>query len=542
MHRITWKGFLLLLIFPLLFLISQVLMKYNYGFFYISDFDPVYAFLFNGLNLARGISGTGLAGFPGTTVQLFLAALIHIGYLFREGASMSEDVLLNPEYYLHIASVGVVLLNTAAFLLTGILIFRRTGRYDVSVFFQFTPFISVFGFYYGTLIMCEPFMLLAVQIITLQIALFYFSDKSTLSNKQILITAVATGFGIATKISFFPVFFLPLTIANGYRARLKYSFYTLITIGILALPLYSNISDFYSWIRNIFLYSGLYGTGEQNIIDVGFYTENLRIILTENIMFTLIIAGLGAYLLLRVNRRFRKEIPVKDHQLLIGFSVVLLLLILVLSKHYRPYYTGFFHGLCLFPALLLFRILKDFSVSRIKIRIKPWISVFLVMIAGTGLSFRLYNELNTRIQKRKIFSKSVAEIHQIVGDNQKILLADYSSLTYKEGALNFGKKFSLFQKDYYTGILSQLYPNTYFYNSYMDSLYSWEMEYELGDILARDSVTYFVKRLGNDTLPDGFVRRLNQSNVLEIIENTTCIYRNDAAHDFIYAIISDSQP
>ena len=540
MHRITWKGILLIFFFPFLFLASQVIMKYNYRYFYISDFDPAYAFLFNGLNLARGILGTGLAGFPGTTMQIFLAAVIHLAFFFKEGVSVSEDVLMNPEYYLHLASIGMVLINTIAFFLTGLLIFKRTGKYDASIFLQFTPFISVFGFYYGTLIMCEPFMLLAVQIIILQLALFYYSDKNTLTNKQILITAIAAGFGIASKISFTPIFFLPFMVIKGNSARLKYTFYALISTGIFVLPLYSNISDFFGWIKMIFLHSGLYGTGDKKIIDLIFFAENLQTILSENMIFTLIVAGLGIYFLLRISRRFRKEIPVKDHQLLQGFSIVIFLLILILSKHYRPYYTGFIHGLCLFPAILLTRILKYSAVQRIKLQINPDLSTILVMLAGIGLSFRLYADLNLLIQKRSLFSESISDIHSIVGQNQKILVTHFGSSAFKEGALLYGKEYSLNQKGYYTSLLNQLYPETYFYTSDIDRLYNWGTDYALEDILSHDSITFLVIRLGNDTLPKDFLSRLNHLNDLEMIKNTTRVYKNDAAHDCVYAIFSDS--
>ena len=134
-----------LLAFPLIFFTLQFLLKADYKYYFTSAYDPAYAFLFNGLNLAEGELGSGLAGFPGTTVQIFVALMIRLGYLFREATSLTEDVLTNPEYYLNIASYGIILLISLSLLFSGTILYKHTHNIGISLAIQLVPFLSLTG-------------------------------------------------------------------------------------------------------------------------------------------------------------------------------------------------------------------------------------------------------------------------------------------------------------------------------------------------------------------------------------------------------------
>ena len=132
----------LILAFPLVFFTLQLLLKIDYKYYFTSAWDPAYAFLFNGLNLADGELGSGLAGFPGTTVQFFVALMIRLGYLFRNATALTEDVLTNPEYYLNIAGYGIILLNSLAIMLSGAILYRHTKNLALSLAFSLFRFFQ----------------------------------------------------------------------------------------------------------------------------------------------------------------------------------------------------------------------------------------------------------------------------------------------------------------------------------------------------------------------------------------------------------------
>lgn len=539
MRKISFSGSLILLAFPLIFLISQLFMKYNYRYFYISDFDPVYAFLFNGLNLSRGILGTGLAGFPGTTMQIYLAGIIHLGNLFSGNHLVTDDVLINPEYYLNLASIGLVLMSTTILIFTGVLLYRKTGRYDIALFLQLTSFISVFGFCYSTLIMCEPFMLIAVQIIILQLALSYFSENKNITKNQLLLTGFASGFGLVTKISFAPVLLLPFLLAKGVSQKIKYLTVTLFTAGILAIPLYPDISGFIRWVKMIFLHSGLYGGGESKIIDPGIYLENLKEIILRNPFITAFFAGLGIYFICRIIPSFRSRINAKDHFYLRSFAIVITILLLELSKHYRPYYTGFFYGLCLFPGAILTKAFKNVSSKYVRPGKNNSFSTILVCIFGFALLLRLYSELKFSVNMRYLYTKSVSNIQSIVGDSQRIIINHSGSSAFKELALDFGKKYSTEQRDFYSAKLNRLYPNTYFYLPGRDRLFNWNSEFSLPDILSDDTVIYVVSRQRMDTIPERLYKNINQLKKQGLAGRPLTVYKNGLTHDYVMKITGD---
>lgn len=118
----------LFLILPLILFISAVLLKDIQGPYYLFFYDPSYVYMISSLNLAQ-FSGYGVGHFdhPGTTVQVIGAASMKIYHAFTgHGKELTEDVLTNPESYLHLMNRVFVTLNCMLLFITGIFIYKVT--------------------------------------------------------------------------------------------------------------------------------------------------------------------------------------------------------------------------------------------------------------------------------------------------------------------------------------------------------------------------------------------------------------------------------
>ncbi len=540
MQRIIRKQTLILLIFPLLFLLFQILIKLNFRYFFISDYDPTYAFLLNGLNLSVGKFGSGLAGFPGTTMQMYLAVVIRLGHIFNNTGSIPQDVLQRPEYYLNLASIGIGIINMLVFFITGLLIYKKVRRYDISMAFQLTPFISVFGFRYGIFIMCEPFLILAIQLIMLQLALYLFSDEKYLTSRNILCLALTAGFGLATKLTFIPIFFLPFFVIKGFHGKLKYLIITCITFSILFLPAYPNLEDFFAWQKLILLHTGLYGGGYNGILDKEVFIKNVHSLLTENhfLPFTLILLII-AVLVNGLIKKVRDRIPVKNRRILIGLLATYIIGIIILSKHYRAYYMGFFHGLSVLSIVLIISGIQYLGLTKLK-NLKSNITNLLVSILGIIIIIDLFIQLKPNINRRAIFRESTSTINKLAGNKQRILIYNNMAASFKEGGIYYGLNYIKKNRNYFNFILKQLYPETYFFNIHTNRFSDWITERNLADIISKDTNTYIVRRLGTAEIPATLSKSIKFYSNKNIIKSSGLCYSNSPAGDFVFLI--DNKP
>src|SRR5688572_7605216 len=107
-----FKKTYLLVILPLIYIALGFVCLENIKYFFLSGYDPSYAYLLNGTNLASGTMEIGHTDHPGTTVQSFLALVIFITYLFSGAtAPLYQDVLSQPELYLNVLSIVLILLG-----------------------------------------------------------------------------------------------------------------------------------------------------------------------------------------------------------------------------------------------------------------------------------------------------------------------------------------------------------------------------------------------------------------------------------------------
>jgi hypothetical protein len=188
---------LVLFIFPSAFLVLQILLRTDYKYFFLSSHDPAYGYLFNGLNLAMGNMNLGLTAHPGTSLHCLVALNIFVLRIFS-GIFLPDYVILHPEYFLGIISSELIALNTLALFFLGVVIFKKTKKIYLSLALQLTPFVSIQGFSFASMVMLEPLLLCIEIIILILLTGVVFGEKEKFSVQEVVMIAILMGLGIST--------------------------------------------------------------------------------------------------------------------------------------------------------------------------------------------------------------------------------------------------------------------------------------------------------------------------------------------------------
>ena len=526
----------LLLAFPLIFFTLQFLLKTDYKYYFTSAYDPAYAFLFNGLNLAEGELGSGLAGFPGTTVQIFVALMIRLGYLFREATSLTEDVLTNPEYYLNIASYGIILLISLSLLFSGTILYKHTHNIGISLAIQLVPFLSLTGLHFSSIVMCEPLLVIAVQGIALQAALHCFTDNTNPGNRQIFYLSVFTAIGLTTKMVFFPVFMLPFFVINGWKSRFKYILIIFFASAILLIPAYPDWRLSVSWARLLLFHKGIYGYGESGIVDMVSFINSLKEAFSSDLLFTVLFILILSYLLMRFVPGIKEIIHQRNYRIVAGAYTVIIIQLLMIGKHYLPHYLISVYGLIMIAFLFS---LTGFKRPSFLTKYNRWFYSLTIMLAGVFLIIRFLKSFEFSPDFRHPFTETVEFVNNNVGNEQRIIVEGYSS-AFKEYGLYFGLAFSGRASQKYRPILKKLYPRTYFFNIAQERYFDWSSDISFMEILSFDKTTWLFRKSKTDTIPALIMDEVLFLKNAGLITALTLEYKNPAAYDYLYKIESDT--
>src|SRR5215831_617327 len=270
-----------LLIFPtLLMIIGLVFMGQMLPIYagahgagrYSYDQDPAYVYLFSGLTILGGHSPTHI-DHPGTPLQVLTAIIIFVRWVLfwiagKESEGVISSVLSEPELYIESISWVLLALNGWATFYLGRRIYKSTNNTSYALFCQSAPLAfavvapRIVYLSPEALLICTSYCLLGV----LAPFLFGVNDNNK-SDKVSLQVGILCGFGAAVKITFVPLLGL-IFLLNGRKSQIRALQYAVVAWLVCILPIIANMKRMFDWNSSLILHSGLYGTGEKNIIDV----------------------------------------------------------------------------------------------------------------------------------------------------------------------------------------------------------------------------------------------------------------------------------
>ena len=533
MTKISFR-YLLLFVFPAAFLILQILLKLDYRFFFLSAHDPAYGYLFNGLNLARGNMQLGLSAHPGTPLTCLVALNIVVINLFSVGSHLPDAVLNNPEFYLNIISYEIVAINTVALALLGIITFRRIHNLPLSLALQLTPFVSLQGFSFNSMVMLEPLLLSIEIFLVLLLSVYTFGRHKRLEGRALMAIAGLIALGIATKIVAVPLLFLPWFTLERLRDKVMYLGITVIALMIFLIPVYQVFPSFFTWIRALFMHTGKYGSGNPGFIDISVLRENLRLIFTSNYLFTTCFLISAIIAVLSWLPRFRSRMLPEKRNLVLGLTVVFLLNVTMVAKHYSNHYLMVSYNLIVFGGILLLSVFTDWKVMKPGALASDRIKIAMVFAAGAMLIGSLVHGIHFSPALKNPRLKAL-EFTETIKNTPRIIVLENSG-PFIETALFHGFAYSGGMRPLYAKILKAHYPGTYFYNVAQDVFHDWIREFNLVGLLSGSSKTYLYYASKKDTIPPLLMARLNKLNQGKEILSLRTAYKNPAVREYIYEI------
>ncbi len=534
--------FYFLILFPLLYFFSGIFLRLVLGDPSLRSVDPEFVYFMTGLNISEGYLKVIHIDHPGTPLQYLVAIVFRITHFLRGNSTeYIEDVLRHPDLYLSMVNLTTTAILVVALFIAGRYVFRKTGSVLYGILIQTTPFIAVI--LYEIMGRITPEILIPLPIIAISALLIgHIADKKEkFSNADLVLLGFLLGLGLSIKLTLIPLWIIPVLVVNTWRGKLLTIGFSVFFFLIIALPVTLQIDKFWHWTTDLFLHSGQYGSGEENIIDFVKLKGNLGLIFNLQKHFSY----LTILMILLIPISFLKYKKLKDPIFLkkIVFSAAIVLVILaqaiISGKHYAPRY---FMPALLFGPLLIFlfiEIIKEFYSSKLlNYGLMLALVVFLVwdfkqQIGTINYTSQAFEQHITAKFKTKNFAKSIDE-----GSIKIIATIDFGC-PFDESALLYSTIWSIHSlKPKYNELLGRMFPNTYQYNLWGDNFHFWGEALNPEKIIAEGTPVYLLLETDNTELYDNVIHKTFENYRVE----KELIFDNPVTKELIFKLnISQEQ-
>ncbi len=260
-----WKKTWPLVVAPILFLILHAAFSQARGPFFLGfNYDPDYAYLFNGLNLTSGIPPDHI-DHPGTSLQLFAAAGIKLANFTATKVGTNETVLAHSEMYLGRLNLTLMIGYAISMVLFAAWVWRKTGSMTVALLWQAAPFLLDESFLEVTRFRPESMILIIAGAMAAVLYVRAFQDEPDGMGVICLLAFLAVT-GVVTKINFLPFVLVPLFCLRTWKARAIYLVLLCCFGSLWMLPLKPHYQRFATWVLNLVTREGRYGDGAPGLI------------------------------------------------------------------------------------------------------------------------------------------------------------------------------------------------------------------------------------------------------------------------------------
>lgn len=525
---------LILILIPTLYLILGFYFNDIIGLFSLRNVDPEYIYLTNGLYMSLGHLNVPHIDNPGTPLQVLVAIVCKLVYLFRSHEiPYIEDVLANSDLYLNMVNHVVISLVSVMLFVTGMIITRITSFTLYGLLAQTAPFFS--SLTYDIVGRLTPELLLPIPVLLLMIIILKVakSDEKRFDFKTILIFGIISGFGLSIKLSYFPLLIIPFLIITNLKDKLKFIGLAVISLFVFAAPILFDLVFFFTWIKNLFIHSGSYGSGETNIIEWQIFFNNLNHFYKFHKFPIALYLGsvviLFAYQLIK-RKGYNKRVLYGQA----GVLVAMIFQLLLVAKHYK--YSYLVPGLSLLPLMLILSFEMLQSLIRFN-RLKLIIGVIIlagfafcipkhitsIRIRSTGISNQIHNKMLT-----KHFVEAIEK------DAIKLLAPTGYGCPFHDFSMMISKSWAGRANQDFLPVYKKLYPNTYQYYSWEKRSKYWET-YKIENITESDKPVYFyIDQYTPEKYTTALTAILPEYN-LDLIKKEM-VFKNDLTGEIIFRL------
>lgn len=466
--------YILLLIIPIVLFITSVNTIKLRDKEWNAGYDPTYAYLYNSLNMAT-FRIVGHVDHPGTTMQVIGGVILKGAWLINpvEGETLTMAVIKNPEYYLRILNTSVAIIASAFIFLAGLFIYKKSDALHYALIVQSIPFISGVVLFNGFTRVSQESMLMISSMSMACWSLFWYFKKDEVPQKVFLIGfAVITGFGLASKIIFAPLVFIPLILLVSWKDKFRYILLSILSFVIFTIPIIPRYPHMMKWFLSLFTHSGIYGSGKAGIIDPSQYLISLQEILNGEPVYKLIFKAtllfITTLLIIKIIKgRWNKDYSFK---ILIAVVTAQALGYLVVAKHPGLSYLMAYESLSAINIIVIIDMLiRNIRMSNLVKLILP--SIILLPLLVLGINNGLKAKWLLYTGEGNVITGKAWNSLDISSDSLAIIGVNPGPSPI--AAHFFGNAYS---SSRYSDSLMKVYPNQYILNTYGKQLVNWKFE------------------------------------------------------------------
>lgn len=525
--------YLLFFVIPVLFTIAGVYVKSQFTHYDLSSVDPEMAYLYNGLMITQGWI-CHFVDHPGIPLQYISAGVILVVNLFRD-LSIEEDVIKNPNLYIHAITYTIIIIQSLLLLFVGIFSARLFKNIFAGLLIQLTPFISVYYLGLAGRLLPEYFSLTAIILLFLLISKYVHDIENGIIRKKWFYPlgfALILGFAISIKITLATIGIIPFIVIKGYRNKLLYILFSVLSTVFFLIPAINRWNYFSGWVSGLFIHSGQYGQGDANIVDVNLYKENI-ISINEN--FHYLIYLVGAFIILGLLYLIPKlKLKVKNDPLyysFVCFTLVSFVSILIIAKQLKLCYIQPY-VLMLVPTLFLSLLILQRNDVLKKI-IFP-VAFFILLLFSFWETLPAFACIQSNSTDRQYTQEIINEKYR---DLPIAAVSNYYGSPYFEYSVHYGGAYSpKKRRQDLLPVILKISPDFYSYHSWNKRFNYWDgSSYSLTQLVNNYDSLYLY--LGDQEMFNYYQDKL--SGINKTVEfKKELLFSNYKTGEYLYKVVS----
>ena len=461
------------MVVPTVVLVISVLLVNAQGPYYLGmNNDPEYCYLFNSLNILK-LKMPGHTDHPGTTLQEFGALVVSADWLIRSAAGNRESVftsvLSHPESYLRDTNYTLVVAIAGSLFWAGLAILRSTGSVIAALLAQSSLFLFPDLVVSLSRVSPEPLLIATGFTLLALIAPILYGEQ----RDRALLAGALVGFGLVTKVTFFPWIVVGLMFRG--RSRILFAVSMALTGLILLFPIFPALPRVARWLVSLALHSEKYGSGPVGLPAMNQVLDHARKFFYFEPALGLLLAFYAAIIVaigLVGNRR--REPRVRATQIIVAVALsAILIQILITLKHFESRYTV--------PSLVLAcglnsLVFVSLSAHDVRPAMQRIAGLVALVIFGVGIVWTK-NRVDQSMLQAHAHVLAADRLAQDRSEHPECFVIGYYRSSLPSFALNFGSEFSA---GVHGALLSKLYSDQIAYNKFDGVFWS----YSLGPRLA----------------------------------------------------------
>ncbi len=530
----------LLFILPLLYLIAGMHFRFLLGNLSLRSSDPDFVYFISGLSISEGSLKVGHIDHPGTPLQMLIALVFRVVYLFRNRSiPYVEDVFLHPDLYLSIASVFLAVITAGLLFYAGRKVYASTKSVMHAILVQSAPFLpliwyDLIGRVTPELMMPFPIMLLTVMVIKI------YYDQTPINMRTILLLSLISAFGLAIKLTYILLWIIPFFIIDSWKKRGAFVGLSLFFFLVFALPVTLQLHRFWKWVKGLFIYSGQYGGGEANIIDFASLRTNLTELFQQEKQFFFVLICLLAVFIAYIIY-FRKKADQRLVLISLAVIITILLQLVMVGKHYAHRY--FIPALMLSPLMVLSIawMIKRFWPHKLS---AVFINIGIVALLLWNVnSHRIWLPIKTHAMGSEIQHRLPTwhAASLLEKDSYKIITSQNYGSPFIEYTLTYSNVWPNHHKRAeYATILDRLYPHVYNYFTWDDTIKHWGEKFDAQKVIESGRPTYLYIERDDEELFSRTLSKLHEESETAFFVGSELRYRNPVTTEVIYQLTLQS--